>query len=511
MLICVGLEMLNRKNLLKSAKIVLFLFFATFIFFNYGSAQEHIQILNWNDFHSSNVARLMNDENGEYYRGGAALLKGAIDSFCNDSIPSVTVHAGDEFQGSPICGITRGASQIRLLNLIKPDVFALGNHEFDFGSYHLDSLLQKAEFSIISANLINTDNNKLFVSPYKIHKAGEVKIGFIGLMTPELVNLVMSTNIQNIRVEDQLQVVEKYVKELKSLVDILVVVSHMGYEYDRKLAKATNQIDVILGGHSHTVLEEPQIVNGVIISQAGSYGRFLGKLDVWVNTDLDTIVKYNGELLAINSRNFSPNLEVHTVVDSLESIVNLDLREVIAELKTDWIRSDSESNIGNWISDVFRDYTNSDISFVNSGGIRKNLAKGLVKKRDFWEISPFGNFVIMFEASGEEINTIMEYSVGGRLGSLQVSGMKMVYNPQKEKNEKVDKIFIQGKPIDKNETYKIATLNYVYDKIVNVNKIISGDRKITDYDLDRNILINAAKNQKVISSKVEGRITKVNH
>jgi 2',3'-cyclic-nucleotide 2'-phosphodiesterase (5'-nucleotidase family) len=330
-------------------------------------------------------------------------------------------------------------------------------------------------------------------------------------MAPALADLVMSNNIQNIRVEDQLQVVEKYVNELKSHVDIFVVVSHMGYGYDQKLAEATNQIDVILGGHSHTVLGEPEIVNGVIISQAGSYGRFLGKLDLWINTDLDTIVKYRGELLVINSRNFSPNNEVQTVVDSLESIVNLDLGEVIAQLKTDWTRSDAESNIGNWIADAFRNYTNSDIAFVNSGGIRKNLEKGPVTKRDFWEISPFGNYVVVFEATGEELTKIMEHSVGGRLGSLQVSGMKMVYDPQKAKNEKVKKIFIQGKPIDKNKTYTITTLNYVYDKIVNVNKIISGDRKIKNYDLDRNILINAAKKQKVIYSQVEGRKTKVNH
>jgi 2',3'-cyclic-nucleotide 2'-phosphodiesterase (5'-nucleotidase family) len=286
----------------------------------------------------------------------------------------------------------------------------------------------------------------------------------------------------------------------------------MGLEYDIKLAESSHLIDVIVGGHSHHVLDEPQMVQGVIITQAGSYGSFLGKLDLWVDTDSDTVVNYDGELFSLNSRNFLPNPAVQAVVDSLEKSIQLnleDLGEVIAELKTDWIRSGGESNIGNWISDTFRDFTGSDIAFVNSGGIRKDLSKGPITKRDLWEIAPFGNYVVMFRAFGKEIYDILEQSLFGPLGSYQVSGLKIRYNTSSQDREKIVEILIQGHPIDMNKRYTVTTIDYVYNNLVEVNHIISGDRKINQFDLDRDILIRKAIDQKEIYSRIEGRILKV--
>ena len=474
------------------------------------SSQEHIRILNWNDFHSSNISREREDDQGKYLSGGAAILKGALDSFRQDSIPVITVHAGDEFQGSPISGITRGASQIRILNLLKPDVFTIGNHEFDYGSYRLDSLLSGVNFPVISANLVNTDKNKLFAKPYKISKIGNVKIGFIGLMFPNLASVVLGENIKNIQVLDYKKTVQKYISELQNSVDIFVVVSHMGIEFDRSLAEANNDIDIILGGHSHTKHEEPENVNGVLIFHAGSYGRYLGKLDLWIDTKLDTILKFEGKLLSVNSRNFPMDKKVQAVVDSLENIVGEDLDQVIAELKTDWVRDrNKESKVGNWIADVYRDFTGADIAFQNSGGIRKNLKTGPVTKRDFWEVAPFGNYLVEFSASCEEIYKILEQKLRG--GIIHVSGLKVIYNPEAADKKVIKKILINGKPVQSDKTYSVATLNFVFDQFQKDFDFLQ-KREVKRFNkLDRDVLMEAAEKQKILQSEIEGRLQKVSN
>lgn len=502
---------MKTQKLLKN-KVQIISFLVGLVFFTCSSTTslEHIQILNWNDFHSSNISREMNDEHGTYFRGGAAILKGALDSFRDDSIPVVTVDAGDEFQGSPISSITRGASQIRILNLLNPDVFTIGNHEFDYGSNRLDSLLVGADFPVISANLINTDTNELFAKPYKILKVGNVKIGFIGLMLQGLPHVSLAENIKNIKVLDSKKVVNKYVSILKDSVDIFVVVSHMGIENDEELAKANNEIDIIIGGHSHTKHEKPISVNGVLIFHAGSYGRFLGKIDLWVDIELDTILKYDGNLLSLNSRNFSADEKVQAVVDSLENIVGKDLDNVIAELKTDWIEDrNKETNIGNWIADAYREFSDADIAIQNSGGIRKSLRKGPVTKRDFWEITPFGNYLVEFKATGEEIFKIFERDIRGSVP--QVSGATLVYDLNAEDKKVLKKLLVDNKPVNYDKTYRVATLNFVFDQLLKDFDFLQ-DRDVKNfYKFDRDILIEAAENQKELFSEVEGRLHRVSN
>ncbi len=479
-----------------------------------GFPQEHIRILNWNDFHSKNVAQPKKDESGEYFSGGSAILKGALDFFRKDSLPTFIINAGDDFQGTPISGISRGASQIRLLNIIQPDLFIPGNHDFDYSRDRLDSLLKDVRFSVINSNMVDTRNGKTLFTPYQIKKIGNVRIGFLGLMAPYLSKLVVQDKIKNIEVLDPRAVVQKYMSVIADSIDILVVVSHMGIEMDRELARSVNTIDVIIGGHTHTVMAEPEVLNGVIIFQAGSDGSFLGNLELWVDTQLDTILQHKGKLISLDSRSFKSDPQTKSVVDSLENIVSFDLDIPIAELKTDWLRNGrKESNIGNWISDAFRDFTGADVTFQNSGGIRKNLLKGPVTKRDFWEIAPFGNQIVSFEVSGRELIIIFEFFLSDDGKRLQGSGFKVWFDPHAPQNEKVSIVLIGGKNINLEKIYSVATNYYVFDHFSDEFGISPGNldyRNVKSYSkVVREVLIDAATRQKTIYSTVEGRYKKV--
>lgn len=481
-----------------------------------GFPQEHIRILNWNDFHSRNTHQPQKDENGEYFIGGSAILKGALDFFRNDSLPTFIINAGDDFQGTPISAISRGASQIRLLNIIQPDLFIPGNHDFDYGRGRLDSLLKGARFSVINSNMVDTRNGKTLFTPYQIKKVGNVRIGLLGLMAPYLSRLVLKDNIKNIEVLDPKEVVQKYIAVIEDSIDILVVVSHMGIGMDRELARSVNAIDVIIGGHSHTVMSEPEVLNGVIIFQAGSNGRFLGNLELWVDTQLDTILRHKGGLKSLDSRSFKSDILTKSVVDSLENIVSFDLDIQIAELKTDWFRNGrNENNLGNWITDAFRDYTDADVAFQNSGGIRKYLLKGPVTKRDFWEIAPFGNKIVSFEVSGRELLNIYEFFLSDDGSRLQGSGFKVWFDPQAPQHEKVRILLIDGKNINLKKIYTIVTNYYVFDHFSDQFGFSPGNlehRHVKIYNkVVREVLIDAAVSQKNIYSNFEGRYKKVDN
>jgi len=212
--------------------------------------------------------------------------------------------------------------------------------------------------------------------------------------------------------------------------------------------------------------------------------------------------------MELTSRRFRPDGRVQAVVDSMENIVNKRLSGVIARLQRDWVRVyRGESNIGDWIADAYRDYTGADIAFHNSGGIRKNLPKGPVTKRDIWEIVPFENYVVTFDVKGRELYTMMENNFDGRGEFLQISGMKVWVDLSAPVGRRVKKIDVAGKPVDPNKTYRAATNNFIFNHFYQTFGISPKGRHPRYWDkVDHDILIDYALRQKIIPGKKDGRI-----
>jgi len=483
------------------------------LFLSVGSVfgQEHIRILHWNDFHAQNVP-MVKKTNGKTIKvGGAAYLKAYLDKYGQGKNWVVTVHSGDEFQGTPISVLTKGMSQIELLNLIRPDVFTLGNHEFDYGKDRLKKELAQGQFPVISANIFNKETGKLFVKPYLIKKVGGVKIGFIGVITPNLLGLTLPQNVKGLKILNPEKVVRKYMHMLKDSVNLFVVVSHMGVTRDEELASRVSGIAVIIGGHSHTVLRQPKVVNHTLICQAGAHGSYLGKLDLWVDTHKNTIVRYTERLIPVLPGTIAPDPVVAKKVAALEKQVSEELNVVIGQLKTDWLRSDrAESNLGDWEADVMRMNAKTDIAFQNSGGLRKNLYAGPIRKRDLWEINPFSNYFVTFAVTGKELRKILENNVNGRGEFLQVSGVRFTYDSRKPAGQRVLTVTVDGKPLVISRTYTVCTNNFLADHFYRDFGIAPNKREIKYLpELDRNVFIRAVEKQKVIRTQKDGRIQDV--
>ncbi|CUT08076.1 5'-nucleotidase [Candidatus Kryptonium thompsonii] len=471
---------------------------------------EKILILHWNDFHSQNVPMRSICSDTPCYVGGTANLLGLINKFRSEEKNVLVLNAGDDFQGTPISSLTKGRSQIELMNLINPDAMTLGNHEFDYGRDALEENLKLAKFKVICANLWDKRKGNLFTKPYTVKNLGKAKVGVIGLTTPELFKLSLRENLKDLELLDIEKVTRQYINELKTKekVDLIIALTHLGVQADSLLAVKFPEIKIIIGGHSHTVLKEPKIVNGVIICQAGSRGEYLGYLEAMIDVDGDSVYSYKGKLIRVVEGTVKPDEVALKKVEELEKMVDKEFGQVIGKLEVDWKRNFyGESNLGNWEADVMREFAKTDIAFQNSGGLRKDLPKGDIKVRDIWEINPFGNTFVVFEVDGKTLRKMMEWQASGKAELMQVSGIKVVFDSRKKIGERIISIEVGGKPLDENRIYSIVTNNWVADHLYDLFGIPQNSVKIKNLGVvDRDIFIEAVKKQKVIKSEVEGRI-----
>ncbi|RKY52716.1 MAG: hypothetical protein DRP93_07670, partial [Candidatus Neomarinimicrobiota bacterium] len=238
-----------------------------------------ITILHWNDFHSHNTPWTPTSYNKDKNEvGGYAVFDAYLDSLEKVYPGALRVHAGDDFQGSPMCAVTKGLSQIEILNKVQPDFFTIGNHEFDYSWKHLDSLrLNVAKFGMYAANLIDTKTGECATPQFRVFVRKGYRFALIGITHPELDFLTMPKNLEGIEVSDPVETTQNLINTLKKRkIDLFIVVSHIGIDADRKLAEAVPEIDLIIGGHSHTYMRQAENVNGVWIVQADDHGRYVG-------------------------------------------------------------------------------------------------------------------------------------------------------------------------------------------------------------------------------------------
>lgn len=271
-----------------------------------------IRILHVNDFHG--FAEPDKHPGSNKMLGGAAYLAWKVNSLRSEK-PSLLLAAGDMIYGNPWADIFQGKSVIDLMNAMQFDAMVLGNHEFDYGRTVLKQRISEARFPVLGADIQGFD----MIKPYVIKEIGGIRVAIIGYVVTEyipastyyldeggtkferLINIARryARELKGIPpIDDALshmvRTVSKYATELRGKVDIIVVLSHDGYELDCALARIVPGIDVIVGGHSHTNLPKPTIVNGTIIVQAWEHAKALGVLDLTVQGG--KIVGYSGHL-----------------------------------------------------------------------------------------------------------------------------------------------------------------------------------------------------------------------
>lgn len=250
------------------------------------TAQNPIVILHTNDTHSQ-IEPLQNSDGT--LEGGIYCRAAIIDQVRQENKNVLLVDAGDYFQGTPYFNFFKGASEIKFMNLLGYQAAALGNHEFDNGSKMLAKQLAKAKFPIVCSNYLFFNKKlKNIVKKYVVIEMGGKRIGIFGLLT-DIKTLTLPENYKDIKYLDAIDVAECMVKELRETekCDYVICLSHLGWNTgsednpdDKMLAAQVKGIDVIVGGHSHSVIEKPDVVNGTLILQTGKKGLNIGQLTI---------------------------------------------------------------------------------------------------------------------------------------------------------------------------------------------------------------------------------------
>lgn len=396
--------------------------------------------------------------------GGFTELSFVIDSIRRTKPITVLLDAGDVMTGNPITEyVYRGAeggALFEMMNRMRYEVWELGNHDFDISQENLRRLTGIATFPTLCANIVDTlDRFPVNNREYVILEKGGMKIGIFGLMSKEFSTLVNQRSSAGIKILPPIETARRLAEKLDPQTDLLIALTHEGVDDDSVLAASVKDLDVIVGGHSHTRLRHPKRVNGVLIVQAGSDCENLGVLDL--KFEKHHIISYDGNLVQLWYHPDRPQTALSRFVDSIKSLIDNDYAEVIGTLKTDWIRGrGGESSIGDFIADAQREAAGADVAFMNDHGIRKDLAAGPITKRDLFEILPFRNILTTFELTGKQIRTIIEYVIDTK-AAIQTSGIQCEWSRNDSGQIEFAKFLVGGKPLDENKTYRGAASDYL--------------------------------------------------
>ena len=259
------------------------------------STATKITILHTNDVHS-HIEAFGPNEGRNANKGGVARRASLVETLRNENPNTLLLDAGDIFQGTPYFNFYGGELEFKLMSMLKYDVATIGNHDFDNGINGLYAQLPHAKFDFISANYDFTNTvMDTHVKPYKTFVKDGIKIGVFGLGI-ELQGLVNKAAYKETVYLDPIENAQDMSRILKTeeACDLIICLSHLGYEYkkapskisDIKLAKATQDIDLIIGGHTHTFLDKPTVETNavgksVLVNQVGCYGLYLGKIDFY--------------------------------------------------------------------------------------------------------------------------------------------------------------------------------------------------------------------------------------
>lgn len=453
------------------------------------SAEYTLHILHTNDMHSriESINRFDStcDAEGEAEGkcfGGVARVKTAIDakkaSLDNQNV--VVLDAGDPFQGSLFYTTYKGAAEAEFMEQMGFDAMAVGNHEFDDGPQGLADFIEKVSFPVISGNLDLSSSTELNgkVGNHVVLEVGGKKIGVISALATDTVET--SSPGPNVVFQDEIEALQADVATLEAEgVDIIIALNHVGLNKDLAIAEAVEGIDVVIGGHSHTLMTNgddetpayPTMVGDTPVAQAYAYTKFLGHLTVTFD-DEGNVTAASGDPILLDA-SVEPNgafieriAEMGAPIEEMKTRVVAEAAEVI-EGGRDTCRA-QECPMGTLIADAMLDRVKDqgiEIAIQNGGGIRASIDAGEVTMGEVLTVLPFQNTLSTFQVPGSAIVAALENGVGqiedGAGRFPQVAGMSYAFDKSKPAGERVSDVMVGGAPIELGKVYGVVSNNYV--------------------------------------------------
>lgn len=477
-------------------------------------------ILHSNDMHGDFLAEVQGKE-GKLI-GGLALLSGYINKVRKEEENVLFVISGDMVRGSLIDSEYKGISTMEIMNYLAPDVVALGNHEFDYGLPHLLFLEKMANFPIVNANLYIKNYNKRLMRPYLILKKAGFDIMFTGIITEKVMDTIRQDELIGsfVTLEEASREVGKITNAYKNDdIDLTILLTHIGFESDIELAKLLRPewgVDIIIGGHSHTILEEPAKEQGILIAQAGVGTDQIGRFDIVVDDDTNSIIEYQWQLIPIDEGLAEPDKKLMEHISSFQAEVDRKYNTMIckfAQALTHPAR-EIETSLGNLVSDAFAEVAECDVMLVGSGSIRVKEMGPLVTLRDLYTCFPYDDTLTRYTISGSRLKKIFThimrtenrnsegecYQVNGKVRAIYSDThhelMSLTINGDKVSNTEFHTVCLQGYHFKNSAAY----LNITQEELLE-----SGKSRVVSTSAQE-VLEEYLRNHQNIWRKVEGRL-----
>jgi 2',3'-cyclic-nucleotide 2'-phosphodiesterase (5'-nucleotidase family) len=433
------------------------------------TGEREVNILTFNDFHGAVEAGGKN--------AGIAKFAGEINRVKNTNPDTIVVSAGDSYQGSAMSNLTYGEPVNKMMKAVDVVASAVGNHEFDWGIEYISKWAQEGGFDFLASNIYDKSTGKpvTWAKPYIIVEKGGLKIGLVGIATPETEFKTKPENVKDLEFRDPVASAKEWAQvAVDNGADVVIALTHLGAFQDKEgkitgeateLTGITN-IDAVVTAHTHQ--EISGTVNGIPVVQAYYSGRTLGRLTIKVDAnDEVTGIVPSIDKLYNRAATLIEDPAVKAIVDGYKADLEPILSEVLGTTDKELTHDKSApgtSLLGQWTTDVMRKIAGTQIGITNGGGLRVPLAAGEITMGNMYEVMPFDNTLVTMKLKGSDLKRVIENGIGNaEIGWVQVGGVKAYYDDDAEFMDRITAMFLEdGTQIEMDKIYSVVTNDFMF-------------------------------------------------
>lgn len=484
---------------------------------NQNASTVKVQLLGLNDLHGQidTITKLKLD--GENVLAGSMEYTAAAMKQREAANPNtLLVHTGDMIGGSPLVSAAfQDEPTVEVMESMGFDVGTLGNHEFDEGIEELHRMIEGGDhpkgvpgydgmnFPIVAANAFDTATGELITKPYVVKKAGGKKIGFIGVVTQETPNIIVSKGNETLKITDEAEAINKYAEKLKKKgVEAIVVLAHNpttqtgnsnAFDASKIAENVDDEIDVIFSAHNHAKVNK--VVDSKLIVQSYSYGSAFSDVDLELDPVSGDVVNKQAEIVTVYQKDYTPDAEVSNIINKYKDLVEPIKAEVVGHSLTTLFTAKAYTGdyrdlpLGNLIADGMKVNMNADFALMNGGGVRAQLGAGEVTFGDLFSIQPFGNVLNKVTVTGADLETILNNQLSPAGYDFHVAGFNYMYTVDAETNtaKVVDITLPDGSKIDKTKEYTVVVNNYMFGNAKYGIAAVSRDVEVGPEDIQATV------------------------
>ncbi|MEA2070120.1 MAG: bifunctional metallophosphatase/5'-nucleotidase [Asgard group archaeon] len=428
---------------------------------------QNLTILQMNDLHgyiTSHQEYFWKGDSQIYEEvGGLAKIAGYFKMVKEEQEEILLCDNGDTIHGTYPAVQSKGANLLPLLNYLAFDSMT-AHWEFAYGPEHLTEFTKKLDYPLLAVNCYDKHTDKRVFPPYKIIEKNNLQIAILGVAATIVDKTMPKEFSEGIYLTNGIKELQKLTRTLKEeeKIDLVVVLSHMGYPQECRMAKIIDNIDVFLSGHTHNRMYYPSIINDTILIQSGCHGSFIGRLDVKVRNR--KIVNYTHELVKMDNT-IPLDKEMDEKVQSLMITYKDKLNEQVGEIKTPLTRDKvMETTMDNFLLEALKEASGTDIAFSNGWRYGAPIPKGPIRVNDLWNIIPVNPPISICEITGAELLEMMEENLEhtfsrnplNQMGGYvkRCSGINVYFKIENAENERIQEFFINGKKLNQTKKYK---------------------------------------------------------